>query len=256
MVRWRRQAWVVVLMWVSAAGTLAQPVAQESASKPAEITLAEDLKLVELRPGLWRHVSTFVLVSRPTPANGLLLMTETEALLIDTPWTDDQTERLLDWIEKDRGLHVVGVIATHFHPDCKGGIGAAHRRGIPTYGLSLTADLAREERSEPPKVLFTQSMELTLGSETLELFYPGPGHSPDNIVVWLDSHKVLFGGCLVKNATTRHIGYLGNAEVDSWGASVEKMRARYPEAALIVPGHGQPGGWELVENTLALIAQQ
>ncbi|MGB5160933.1 MAG: subclass B1 metallo-beta-lactamase [Thermoanaerobaculia bacterium] len=256
MVRMRRQVWLGVLLWVSAAGVLTRVQAQELPSQPAEITLADDLRLVELRPGLWRHVSTFVLVSRPTPANGLLLMTETEALLIDTPWTDDQTERLLDWIERDRGLSVAGVIATHFHSDCMGGIGAVHRREIPTYGLSLTADLAREADHEPPTVLFTGSMGLTVGGETVELFYPGPGHSHDNIVVWLESYKVLFGGCLVKNATTRHIGYLGDAEVDSWGASVEKMRARYPEAALIVPGHGQPGGWDLVENTLALIAEQ
>lgn len=256
MFRWRLQVWVVVLMWMSAAGAFTQVLVQESASQPAETTLAEDLKLIEIRPGLWRHVSTFVLVSRPTPANGLLLMTETEALLIDTPWTEEQTERLLDWIEKDRGLAVVGVVATHFHADCMGGISAVHRRGIPTYGLSLTAKLAREGGSEPPKELFTDSMELMVGGETVELFFPGPGHSPDNIVVWLESDKVLFGGCLVKNATTKHIGFLGNAEVDRWGASVEKMRARHPEADLIVPGHGLPGGWELVENTLALVAQQ
>ncbi len=256
MVRWRLQVWVVVLMWMSAAGAFTQVLVQESASQPAETTLAEDLKLIEIRPGLWRHVSTFVLVSRPTPANGLLLMTETEALLIDTPWTEEQTEHLLDWIEKDRGLAIAGVVATHFHPDCMGGIGAVHRRGIPTYGLSLTAKLAREDGSEPPKELFPKSLELKVGTETLELFYPGPGHSHDNIVVWIEDHKVLFGGCLVKNATTNHIGYLGDAEVDRWAASVATMRARFPEARLIVPGHGQPGGWDLVDNTLALVAQQ
>lgn len=225
-------------------------------TQPSEITLAEDLKLLEVGPGIWRHVSTFVLVSRPTPANGLLLMTESEALLIDTPWTEDQTERLLDWIERDRGLSVAGVIATHFHPDCMGGIEAVHRRGIPTHGLSLTAELAREDGSEVPKVLFEESRELTFGDETLELFFPGPGHSHDNIVVWIEASKVLFGGCLVKNATTKHIGYLGDAEVDRWATSVQKLRERYPEAELIVPGHGQPGGWELVENTLALVAEQ
>lgn len=248
--------WWVLLPWVCFAGAGAQLEAQDLSSQPAEVTLSEDLKLIELGPGLWRHVSTFVLVSRPTPANGLLLMTDTEALLIDTPWTEDQTERLLDWIEQERNLAVAGVVATHFHPDCMGGIGAVHRRGIPTYGLSLTAKLAREDGSEPPKLLFTESKELSVGGENLELFYPGPGHSHDNIVVWLEDRKVLFGGCLVKNAATKHIGYLGDAEVDHWAASVQRLRERYPEAELIVPGHGQPGGWELVENTLALIAEQ
>ena len=41
-----------------------------------------------------------------------------------------------------------------------------------------------------------------------------------------------------------------------WAASVAKVSARYPEARLIVPGHGQPGGRELLDNTLALIARQ
>ena len=235
----------LLLSWSAAGGD----------TQPSEITLAEDLKLIEVGPGIWRHVSTFVLVSRPTPANGLLLMTESEALLIDTPWTEDQTERLLDWIEGDRGLSVAGVITTHFHPDCMGGIEAVHRRGISTYGLSLTAELARQDGREPPKALFEKSRELTFGDEKLELFFPGPGHSHDNIVVWMEGSKVLFGGCLVKNATTKHIGYLGDAEVDRWAASVQKLRERYPEAELIVPGHGRPGGWELVDNTLALVAE-
>ena len=254
--RFKQQIRLAHLIWWVATGAFAQSVTQEARSDPEEIRLAGDLELIELGPGLWRHVSTFVLVSRPTPANGLLLMTEKEALLIDTPWTEDQTERLVDWIEQDRGLSIMGVVATHFHPDCMGGIGAAHRRGIPTYGLSLTAQLAREDGSDPPKVLFTESKQLSVGGENLELFYPGPGHSHDNIVVWLAGAKVLFGGCLIKNATTNHIGYLGDAEVDRWAASVEKVKARYPEARLIVPGHGEPGGWELVNNTLALIAQQ
>ena len=250
-----RTAWIAALLLTAVAGTLFVAEAEETPVERADVDLGEDLKLIELGPGLWRHVSTFVLVSRPTPANGLVLMTESEALLIDTPWTDDQTDRLLDWIEENRGLSVEGVVATHFHPDCMGGIGAAHRRGIPTYGLSLTAELAREDGSQPPKVLFTESLELSLDGDHLELFYPGPGHSHDNIVVWLEDRKVLFGGCLIKNAATKHIGYLGDAEVDRWAYSVEKVRARYPAAALIVPGHGQPGGWDLIDNTLALVAE-
>ena len=54
-----------------------------------EVGLAVDLKLVEIEPGLWRHVSIFVLASRPTPANGLVLVGEGQALVIDTPWTEE-----------------------------------------------------------------------------------------------------------------------------------------------------------------------
>jgi glyoxylase-like metal-dependent hydrolase (beta-lactamase superfamily II) len=40
----------------------------------------------------------------------------------------------------------------------------------------------------------------------------------------------------------------------SWPASLARLKARFPDARLIVPGHGDPGGWELVDNTLRLLA--
>lgn len=73
--------WLAVGFWAGA--VLAQ------GSTAVEVGLAVNLKLVEIEPGLWRHVSTFVLVSRPTPANGLVLVGEGQALVIDTPWTDE-----------------------------------------------------------------------------------------------------------------------------------------------------------------------
>ena len=33
----------------------------------------------------------------------------------------------------------------------------------------------------------------------MEVFYPGPGHAPDNVVVWVGRERLLFGGCLLKD---------------------------------------------------------
>ena len=47
---------------------------------------------------------------------------------------------------------------------------------------------------------FEDSKRVRAGTYSIEAFYPGPGHSPDNIVVWIPEARVLFGGCLVKSA--------------------------------------------------------
>ncbi|MBE0665559.1 MAG: hypothetical protein IH584_07010 [Candidatus Aminicenantes bacterium] len=87
----------------------------------------------------------------------------------------------------------------------------------------------------------------------LELFYPGAGHTVDNIVTWIADEQVLCGGYLVKSATARTRGYKKEADLTAWPATLANLKSRYPGARLIVPGQGDPGGWELVENTLKLI---
>jgi metallo-beta-lactamase class B len=87
-----------------------------------------------------------------------------------------------------------------------------------------------------------------------EVFYPGPAHTRDNVVVWLAESRVLFGGCAVRAASDTSVGNVADADVKEWPASIRRVRDRYPTADVVVPGHGDPGGRELLEHTLALLA--
>jgi metallo-beta-lactamase class B len=176
-------------------------------------------------------------------------------VLIDTPWTSDQTRRLVIWAEEELQAPVTHVVVTHFHPDCMGGIAIAHERQIPTYGSVRTAELAAAEGQPPPRTLFESVKTLKVGDETLELFAPGAGHAPDNIVVWLAERRVLFGGCLIRSAAARRLGHLGVADLERWPATLDRVQQRYGEPALIVPGHGSPGGVELIDKTRRLLAE-
>jgi hypothetical protein len=51
------------------------------------------------------------------------------------------------------------------------------------------------------------------------------------------------------------IGYVGEADLERWPASIEALRREYGDATLIVPGHGRAGGDELLQHTLDLLAQ-
>jgi metallo-beta-lactamase class B len=45
---------------------------------------------------------------------------------------------------------------------------------------------------------------------------------------------------------------LGDANVNSWSNTVEAVKNRFPDAKIVVPGHGQHGNIELLDYTINL----
>jgi glyoxylase-like metal-dependent hydrolase (beta-lactamase superfamily II) len=88
-------------------------------------------------------------------------------------------------------------------------------------------------------------------SEDCELFFPGAGHSRDNVVVWFPRQQILHGGCLVKSVTSKDLGNLADAVVADWADTVKRVQTRYPGAKKVIPGHGTSRGDPLA-FTLAL----
>jgi len=66
--------------------------------------------------------------------------------------------------------------------------------------------------------------------------------------------RVLHGGCLGKSTTAGDLGYLGDARVPAWPASMRRLAARYPDRARTIPGHGSIAG-DPIAATFALLAK-
>lgn len=223
----------------------------------AKVVLGPDVEVQLLAPGVWWHVTYQTMAPwGKVAANGLLVLdrSRSHGVLIDTPWTPEQTAVLLDWVEKSLEAKVETVVVCHSHADCLGGLPEIHRRGIPSIGLDRTRELARAAGVEAPRQGFAGVRRLMAGGRELELFHPGPGHTVDNIVVWLADQRVLFGGCLLKPADASSLGNTAEADVTAWPATVRAVGERYRTLRLVVPGHGAPGGPELLGHTLALLA--
>lgn len=219
--------------------------------------------------------------SYPVSSNSMVIaMADSEVLLLDTPWTPASTGLLLRWIDKRFGRAKITAINTHYHADRLGGNAALIARGIPVYGSDHTAKLVAEngERSRrlamgrttdpklkewyrtqrfvPPDHLFKEKDGLVLhfGEETVEVYYPGPGHTPDNLIVYCPSKKVLFGGCAIIGM--EKLGNMTEADPKSW-LTLAGTLSRY-DARTVVPGHGgDSAGFSsgLIENTRRLLAQ-
>jgi metallo-beta-lactamase class B len=225
-----------------------------SAQDNGKVQLADDVFVEKIVDHVWRHVSyktvpNFGLV----PSNGVIAQYGADILLIDSAWNDAQTKLILDWIEKDlKGKPSVAVI-THAHEDRIGGIREIHSRGIRTLSSRLTAESAKQQGIEVPQQVFEEKLALSLGGREVHVRYPGPGHTRDNIVVWLPDQKILVAGCVIKSMQAKNLGNTKDADLAQWPRTVERIRQDFKQAKIVVPGHDDPSGMEAVTHTLELL---
>jgi metallo-beta-lactamase class B len=183
--------------------------------------------------------------------NGMIVVDQGEAIIFDTPNTDVESEELIQWVEEELGSTVKGIVATHFHTDCLGGLQAFHKRNIPSYATEKTIELATAKGHPIPQNGFMGTKELTLGDKKVILDYVGEGHTQDNCIGYFPSEEVLFGGCLIKSLGAGK-GNLEDANTEAWPHTVQDLKSKYPKAGIIIPGHGKPGNAELLDFTMAL----
>ncbi len=184
--------------------------------------------------------------------NNLIVLDRDDMVLINTPSTDSLTGIMLHCLEIKFKRKITKVIVSHFHDDSAGGLHETTRQGIKSYGLDLTNNLLKPAKKNLD-IVFSDSMTIPLQTIKLDLFYFGSGHSVDNIVTWIPSEKILFGGCLLKSMDTDNIGNIKDADLQSWPATVQKIRARFSEAKIVIPGHLSSGDSSLFEQTLRII---
>lgn len=186
-------------------------------------------------------------------SNAVLVTGVAESVLIDTPATDEQTASVLAWASETLRHPVRHLIVTHWHADRMGGIGAARAEHVATHAFGKTRALAREKGLVVPDHELGVEEHLDLSGVTLETWYPGHGHTVDNIVVWLPGESLLVGGCFVKSAEAKTLGNPREIDRTQWAAGLAALRRRHSEARTVVPGHGAAGGPELLVHTAALL---
>lgn len=224
-----------------------------SADITTKLQVAEDVYVTKMSAAVYLHETYAELpgIGR-TGANGLIVADGSEGVLIDTPWNNALTAVLCDWLKQTHGIVITHVIVGHSHSDCLGGLEEMHRRGARSFGHALCAEFARKAGRPVPQVTFTDTLTLHVGDRELRLYYVGPGHTRDNIVTWLAREKILFAGCLVKALNWSHLGYLKEGDPEAYPDTIRRLIELFPDAAIVVPGHGESGDRELLDHTLKL----
>jgi glyoxylase-like metal-dependent hydrolase (beta-lactamase superfamily II) len=135
------------------------------------------------------------------------------------------------------------------HADCARGMREAHpgliaeRRRVPAL-----AELFADAGSHPPGLTFTDSVSIDLGDVEVVVRHPGHGHTAGDAIVSVPARALAVCGDLVSNGY--HVNF-EDASADGFEDGLEKLLAL--DAGTYVPGHGAPGGREIVDRQLSYV---
>lgn len=213
------------------------------------------LEITPLVPNHYVHTTYQLYQNNPFPSNGLIVSTSAGIILVDTGWGLEQTELLLAQIEQKMKQKVVLCIVTHAHEDRIGGVKAFQQRGIKIIGTPLTAQKTVAQGLPAPEGILPQDTTFRVGNTTVQTYFPGAGHTEDNIVVYFPDSKVLAGGCLIKSYVAMGIGNIADANLKTWKQSVNNVRKKFPKADFVIPGHEKWDNLASFSRTIELVEQ-
>ena len=186
------------------------------------------------------------------PANGMYLITSKGVVMFDTPWDTTQFQPLLDSIQLKHHKSVIMCIATHWHSDRTEGLAFYQQQGISTYTTILTDELSKRNHKKRAEYLMAKDTIFNVGPYFFEVYYPGPGHTEDNIVIWFDKEKILYGGCLIKGVDTENLGYLGDANLEEYHATLKNVQRRYSDPRYIIISHSDWNNVHSLEHSIRM----
>lgn len=187
-------------------------------------------------------------------SNAAFVVTPAGVVVVDALGSPALATRLLAEIRKVTDKKVTHVFVTHYHADHIYGlqtfkaVGAkviAHQAAraylnSETARLRLEAsrkDLApwvnEQTRLVEADQWIDKETSVTVGGVIFELKPVGPSHTPEDIVIYMPSEKVLFAGDVVFRS---RIPYVGQADSKHWIAAMDSLLAY--DTSVIVPGHG------------------
>lgn len=175
-------------------------------------------------------------------------------MVIDTQATPLMAREVIRRVRRITDKPIKYVVLTHYHAvrvlgasaykaehiiASRGTLGLIQERGRQDMASEIGRfpRLFRGAKSIPgltwPTLVFERSLTLMMGKLEVRIMHLGPGHTGGDTVVWLPSQRVLFSGDLVEyNAGI----YTGDAHLEEWPGTLEKLRALKPRA--LVPGRG------------------
>lgn len=219
-----------------------------------KIKLSDKLELVKISDNAYVHVSYSEAPNfGKFPSNGLILISEGKAFLFDTPIEDASTKLLVSWITDVMKLKLEGFVPNHWHNDCMGGLQYLKNKGIESFANQMTIDIAKQKKLPVPANAFKYSLILQLGKEEIDCYYLGAAHTSDNIVVWIPREKILFAGCMIKDMKSNGLGNIADANINEWPRTIAKVNDQFKAAKIVIPGHGDIGGLELLQHTKDLL---
>ena len=195
------------------------------------------LKISSLTGDFYIYTTYNTYQESQVPANGIYLVTNDGVVMFDTPWDTTQFQPLLDSIKLKHNKNVVMCFATHWHSDKTAGLEYYRQQGIKTYTTVLTDELSKKNNKKRAEFLMANDTVFHAGQFSFETYYPGQGHTEDNIIIWFKKEKILYGGCLIKGADDDNLGYTDDGNVTAYASTLKKVQQKCRKPKFIIVAH-------------------
>ncbi|KOV74761.1 metallo-beta-lactamase domain protein [Streptomyces sp. AS58] len=188
-----------------------------------------------------------------SPLACTLILGESEAVLVDPPFTRDQARKVGDWIES-RGKHLAHIYATHGHGDHWFSTDLLMQRfpdSVP-YATEGTIRLMRKQATvgrekswdidfpglipDSPVVFQVIPAEgFQLEGHHLLAVETGHTDTDDTTVLHVPSSGLIIAGDVAYNGVHQYLLESADGGIDSWLAALDTVAALHPRA--VVAGH-------------------
>lgn len=202
-------------------------------------------------------------VFRSNDLDTFAVVTERFVVLVDTQMTPEHCTFILETLRPELETRGLLVVNSHQHDDHVWG-NAALPTDTPIIALEASLEIANdprfqmaleEKRAEdlrfaavrivPPNLTFRDRMTLHGGDLTLELL-PAPGHSPDQLVVWIPEIKTL----LATDAAEHPLPYASDpTDLETLRQTLRTLQELEPD--VVLPCHGATTDARLLTRNLA-----
>lgn len=250
----RRLRLCVVCALIAGAGPLGQGSALASEEfEPGAVPM----KAEQVAPHTWYVRGQTGLVSRENEgfnANAGFVVTTDGVVVFDALGTPALGKRLAALIAATTAQPIRRIVVSHYHADHFYGLQALKGPGVDVWAHAVVRDyLATEapaarlvERRESlapwvnektrvvaPDRYVGADTPFKLGGLTFRVLHAGPAHTPEDLMMLVEEDGVLFVGDLMFSG---RIPFVGDADVASWIAAIERVLALKPR--VVVGGHG------------------
>ena len=195
------------------------------------------LKITHLTGDFYIYTTYNIYEGSRLPSNGMYLITNNGVVLFDCPWDTTQFQPLLDSIKLKHNKEVAYCFATHWHSDRTEGLEYYKQKRIKTYTTLLTDQLCKENNKKRAEFIMLKDTVFQVGQYSFEVYYPGEGHTKDNIIIWFDKEKILYGGCLIKGAKAEDLGYVKDGNVLVYETTLKKVKEKCSDPKFIIVSH-------------------
>ena len=217
------------------------------------------------------HRDALVITSRLWQTTCTAIRSDSETLLIDSPYFPDELE-LLPVLLEQAGFTPSGLLATHgdwdhllgrlAFPGMSLGVGqptAERLRAEPGAAQRELRDADAEHYVKRPAPLALGSWQalpvpgfMEFGSATMEL-HPAPGHTVDGMALLVRSMSLLVVGDYLSDVEIPWLSASGS--LDDYRATLARLAPLVERSEIVVPGHGaphdRPAALQLMDEDLA-----